>query len=443
MNPGSDTFRVTLRRDGPSQSWGFRLQGGIDFSTALSVQAVNPGSIAERAGLQAGDAVLQINNRPSDELEHEQAKQEIVASGNEVFLVVQRGVVKIWKPKVTPLSELRPKEMKLGADGSAGDEVYIQKTSLAADKADIQHIGTGYNRTAKPFGASFGGGASATVPAVVNAQYNSPIGMYSAENAVNTYQAQSAVLTGKMQGLTVAETEPHMGPSPTLLAVQGNGTEFQPKRTASPSFLSTEMARSRSPTFRSVSPGFHSSDAPEADGTDVNKTVMFNEVLRELETSGGPDSKSAIYKDLKEGEELEYQGYINPRKQSRTFYLLEKGLAKCDSEPEEGGSAGGSAEIKPPGIRSVKAPVYDPSQHEVQQAQHMTCKICGSLIIGVFVRIKGEPLHPECFKCCRCGKNLKNQGYFHVEGQMYCEVHAKEASRPESEPGTYAVPIYR
>lgn len=68
---------------------------------------------------------------------------------------------------------------------------------------DIQHIGTGYNRTARPFGASFGGSSSsggATVPAVVNAQYNSPIGMYSAENAVNTYQAQSAVLTGQMKG---------------------------------------------------------------------------------------------------------------------------------------------------------------------------------------------------------------------------------------------------
>lgn len=136
--------------------------------------------------------------------------------------------------------------------------------------------------------------------------------------------------------LTVAETEPQMGPSPTLLAVQGNGTEFQQKRTASPSFLATEMARSRSPTFRSVSPSFHGGKAPEADGTDINKTVMFNEVLHELETSGGPDGKSAIYKDLKEGEELQYQGYINPRKQSRTFYLLEKGLAKCDSEPEEG-----------------------------------------------------------------------------------------------------------
>ena len=51
---------------------------------------VNAGSIAERAGLRAGDAVLQINSRPSDELEHEQAKQEIVASGNSVTFVVER-----------------------------------------------------------------------------------------------------------------------------------------------------------------------------------------------------------------------------------------------------------------------------------------------------------------------------------------------------------------
>jgi len=51
---------------------------------------VNPAGIAEVAGLRAGDAVLQINNTPSDELEHEQAKQEIVAAGNAVSLIVQR-----------------------------------------------------------------------------------------------------------------------------------------------------------------------------------------------------------------------------------------------------------------------------------------------------------------------------------------------------------------
>jgi len=51
---------------------------------------VNAGSIAENCGLRAGDAVLQIGGRASDELGHEQAKQEIVASGNSVSLVVQR-----------------------------------------------------------------------------------------------------------------------------------------------------------------------------------------------------------------------------------------------------------------------------------------------------------------------------------------------------------------
>jgi len=51
---------------------------------------VNPGGIAERSGLRAGDAVLQVNSRSSDELEHEQAKQEIVASGNTVTFIVQR-----------------------------------------------------------------------------------------------------------------------------------------------------------------------------------------------------------------------------------------------------------------------------------------------------------------------------------------------------------------
>jgi C-terminal processing protease CtpA/Prc len=51
---------------------------------------VVPASIAERFGLRAGDAVLQINSRSSDELEHEQAKQEIVASGNSVSLIIQR-----------------------------------------------------------------------------------------------------------------------------------------------------------------------------------------------------------------------------------------------------------------------------------------------------------------------------------------------------------------
>ena len=51
---------------------------------------VQPNSVAEVQGLCAGDGVLSINNIPSDELEHEQAKQEIMRSGNNVQFLVQR-----------------------------------------------------------------------------------------------------------------------------------------------------------------------------------------------------------------------------------------------------------------------------------------------------------------------------------------------------------------
>jgi len=50
------------------------------------------------------------------------------------------------------------------------------------------------------------------------------------------------------------------------------------------------------------------------------------------------------------------------------------------------GGGGVSAEASagdaalPGGVRSVKAPVFDPSQQQTQQAQHMTCKACGMLV---------------------------------------------------------------
>ena len=104
------------------------------------------------------------------------------------------------------------------------------------------HIGSTHNRTARPF-PGFGGGASSTssssasysapsqqpsyqgqqapyqgqqasyqgqqpsyqqdqtVPAVVNAQYNTPINMYSTQNTMDTYNQQAQALTGDMQGL--------------------------------------------------------------------------------------------------------------------------------------------------------------------------------------------------------------------------------------------------
>ena len=48
---------------------------------------------------------------------------------------VCRGQVKLWKPKVTPMSELVPQGgVNVLPAGTAESDGYVQKTSLAADK---------------------------------------------------------------------------------------------------------------------------------------------------------------------------------------------------------------------------------------------------------------------------------------------------------------------
>lgn len=51
---------------------------------------VNGGSLAEKAGLQAGDAVVRIGNVDATALRHKDAQDVIVRAGNSFDVAVQR-----------------------------------------------------------------------------------------------------------------------------------------------------------------------------------------------------------------------------------------------------------------------------------------------------------------------------------------------------------------
>ncbi len=60
------------------------------------------------------------------------------------------------------------------------------------------------------------------------------------------------------------------------------------------------------------------------------------------------------------------------------------------------------------------------------------CGSCGGPIAGVMVKVHGSiPMHPECLKCCQCGINLRNIGYFYLNDMLYCEPHARKAGPPK------------
>ncbi|XP_053440346.1 PDZ and LIM domain protein 3 isoform X3 [Nycticebus coucang] len=85
---------------------------------------------------------------------------------------------------------------------------------------------------------------------------------------------------------------------------------------------------------------------------------------------------------------------------------------------------------RPAGTRSVRAPVTK-AHGGAGGAQKMPfCDRCGSGIVGAVVKARDKYRHPECFVCADCGLNLKQKGYFFVEGELYCETHARARTRP-------------
>ncbi|KAL3310475.1 PDZ and LIM domain protein 1 [Cichlidogyrus casuarinus] len=97
--------------------------------------------------------------------------------------------------------------------------------------------------------------------------------------------------------------------------------------------------------------------------------------------------------------------------------------------------------VKASGLHSseISPPNTAPSVNETL----MKCGACNDYIKGVFVKVQGRvPMHPACLKCCKCSVGLRNVGYFYINGQLYCETHAKQAA-PPPEPGMKPVVVYK
>ncbi|XP_045486574.1 PDZ and LIM domain protein Zasp isoform X6 [Pieris rapae] len=324
---------ITVRLNkSEQQPLGFRLQGGKDFGTPLVVQKVNGGSAAERAGLQAGDALIRVNNTEVYALRHQEAQDTIRAAGTALELTVQRGGG-TWRPSVTPTGSLpRPGSRPLGTSPTP-----VTNTSLKATPQASRAFGSGHNNVAKPFGYMNG---TDSMKGIVNKQYNTPVNMYSDKTIAETLSAQTEVLAGGVLGVNFKKNE---------------------------------------------------------------KTY--------------DSEKSAVFKVLQEEQN--------------------------DPEPAEAPSA---PTTPVSGLRHVQAPVAKPevpvNTGGLPVGQNI-CEDCERLITGVFVRIKDKNLHVECFKCSTCGSSLKNQGYYNLNGKLYCDIHAKLVARqnppaPNLEPVTVA-----
>ncbi|XP_041079390.1 PDZ and LIM domain protein 7 isoform X5 [Polyodon spathula] len=85
-----DVYTVTL--EGPAP-WGFRLQGGKDFSMPLTVSRLTPGGKAVQANVGVGDWVVSIDGANTESMTHVEAQNKIRACTGNLTLSLSRAVI--------------------------------------------------------------------------------------------------------------------------------------------------------------------------------------------------------------------------------------------------------------------------------------------------------------------------------------------------------------
>ncbi|XP_075467047.1 PDZ and LIM domain protein 1 isoform X2 [Ascaphus truei] len=374
------TKRIVITGPGP---WGFRLVGGKDFDQPLTISRVMPGSKAAVADLCIGDVVSAIDGENTDGMTHLEAQNKIKGCEDEIALTINRSESKIWSPLVAEEGKANPYKMNLASN--AQRPVKFQRAFSMT-----------YQPLKSPTGSNSPLSPSAMFKAPLASVYN-PLQSRSSSSLQRRHSTSSIptpVCVGPEELKQAAQICPN---SPVEVDVPGLKVMHVQFNSPLQLYSQENIMDSLQGQISSINPCYISAERTQPTGP---RAV---------------DTDSEVYKMLQDNQEAD-----EPPRQSASFRVLQEIL-----ETEEKGDP-----EKPSGFRSVRAPAPKIAA-SIGSAQKLPiCDLCGSGIVGAFVKIRDKPRHPECYVCSDCGTNLKQKGHFFVEEKMYCEKHARERMTP-------------
>uniref|UniRef100_A0A8C1Z2U6 LIM domain-binding protein 3-like n=1 Tax=Cyprinus carpio TaxID=7962 RepID=A0A8C1Z2U6_CYPCA len=189
----------TITLSGPAP-WGFRLQGGKDFNMPLTISRITPGSKAASGNLSQGDIITAIDGVSTEGMTHLEAQNKIKAAITKLSLTMQRSRRPAPVPTATPRMDspmpVIPHQKETTDTEEGEDEekpvkkygiLLAKKTSKKSlipnteekPQENLQPIIHSPAKSPVPSYLQFGQGAKTTPNQ--QGQYNSPIGLYSAE----------------------------------------------------------------------------------------------------------------------------------------------------------------------------------------------------------------------------------------------------------------------
>ncbi|VVC31719.1 Hypothetical protein CINCED_3A005226 [Cinara cedri] len=425
-------IKLQLSRNDQSSPWGFRLQGGKDFGTQLLIQKVNFGSLAEKAGLQVGDALVRVNGQDVYDVKHKDAQDVILRAGNAFELTIQRGGTSVWKPSITPIGP-SPVPNRLSQSPQL-----VTKTSLAKVGPQSPAFGSSHNSVTRPFSGTsspkVGGNDSGTVKAIVNKQYNTPVGIYSEENIAETLTAQAEVLAGGVLGVNFKKNEKNYDASHSEVLKMVQEADKEP-RDLEPEFRQCVIDPIIKSPMRHVS-----APEPKAPQNAPNQSICSE--CERLVVGSHPPLGSFNITPTKSKDVQSVQSPQPSTLSPIPFHTPSKVFsnAKPYEAPKQTPTppkfTGGSNQViqsggQPVGRTGASAGLTAPRRGRgVLNPQNLTpgarvplCGQCNLYIRGPFITALGKIWCPEHFICTneKCRRPLQDIGFVEEDNGLYCE----------------------
>uniref|UniRef100_H2ZI95 PDZ domain-containing protein n=2 Tax=Ciona savignyi TaxID=51511 RepID=H2ZI95_CIOSA len=187
-----------------SPPWGFRISGGKEYNQPLVFTRITPGSLAARSGLTSGDVLIAVNGQHVADMTQDICETKIKQAVGSIQFVIQKNAA--------VMSQNASGEVVLESDRS----VYVPRPTITSKNRSMPMTPQSASGSVPEFDPSVLKRSATSKQAVVmkgpgsskvvHAQYNTPMGMYSNDNIMDTVQAQAQSKGVSLPGASTTAT---------------------------------------------------------------------------------------------------------------------------------------------------------------------------------------------------------------------------------------------
>ncbi|XP_061216224.1 PDZ and LIM domain protein 7 isoform X1 [Neopsephotus bourkii] len=438
-----ESYKVMLNGPAP---WGFRLQGGKDFSMPLSISRLTPGGKAAQAGVGVGDWVLCIDGESTSSMTHIEAQNRIRACGDRLSLTLSRAQNHMGKPqKVLSLDKQPPEppstpvydpmKLRLIEDaeswqprsGTSQSRSFLKLARLTGTDGLEDHedeLGKEPRQPPQPL-------EPPSIPVCDPGKLRLVEDSESWQPRTGTSQSRSFRKLAQLTGTdSMEDHEDELGKEPRETHGAGWGTGemwWQPPEPLDPP---------RSPVCDPGKLRLMEDAEDWQPRTGTSQSRSFRKLARLTGTDGLEDHEDVVVKkpsqvsvpDPSPGAGLKTEPGLAPRTPtatpgpaSRPPWAVDPSFAERYAPDKTSTVVSKHSQPATPTPMQNRSSIVQAAQQAPEgPGRTPLCYKCNKVIRGRYLVALGHYYHPEEFTCCQCRKVLDEGGFFEEKGSIFC-----------------------